>query len=52
MKTGLFALAVGALVGIGSASADDWPAFRGPAGNGLSAEKSAPTTWSKDKNIK
>jgi len=52
MKTGLFALTLGVLVGIGSASADDWPAFRGPAGNGLSTEKSAPTTWSKDKNIK
>ena len=33
-------------------SADDWPAFRGPAGNGISTEKSAPTTWAADKNIK
>src|SRR3954471_3176803 len=52
MKTGLFALVLVVLAGIGSASADDWPAFRGPAGNGLSTEKSAPTTWAKDKNIK
>ncbi len=52
MKTGLFALAIGALIQIGSVSADDWPAFRGPAGNGISTEKTAPTTWAKDKNIK
>ncbi len=36
----------------GTAQADDWPAWRGPAGNGLSAERSAPTTWAPDKNIK
>ena len=52
MKTGLFALALAALIQIGSVSADDWPAFRGPSGNGVSTEKSAPTTWAKDKNIK
>ena len=32
--------------------ADDWPSFRGPSGNGLSAEKSAPAVWSAEKNIK
>ncbi|HVR86040.1 MAG TPA: PQQ-binding-like beta-propeller repeat protein [Planctomycetota bacterium] len=52
MKTGLLILAVGALIPIGSAFADDWPAFRGPAGDGISTEKSAPTSWGKDKNIK
>jgi outer membrane protein assembly factor BamB len=36
----------------GTAAADDWPSWRGPAGNGLSAEKSAPTTWGPDKNVK
>jgi len=52
MKTGFYVLALAALIQVVPASADDWPAFRGPAGNGISAEKSAPTTWSKDKNIK
>lgn len=30
----------------------DWPAFRGPHGNGFSEEKNVPTEWSKEKNIK
>ena len=37
---------------VGTASADDWPAFRGPAGDGVSAEKNAPVTWGPDKNVK
>ncbi len=36
----------------GTAAADDWPAWRGPAGNGLSAEKTAPAAWGSDKNVK
>jgi len=36
----------------GVSRADDWPAFRGPSGNGVSAEKSAPTEWSASKNVK
>ncbi len=52
MKTGLWTLALGSAVLIGSAAADDWPSFRGPAGDGRSTEKSAPTTWSRDKNVK
>jgi outer membrane protein assembly factor BamB len=35
-----------------AAAADDWPSWRGPAGNGLSAEKKAPTTWGPEKNIR
>lgn len=35
-----------------SLSAGDWPAFRGPNGDGISTEKNVPTEWSKDKNIK
>ncbi len=35
-----------------AAAAGDWPAFRGPNGNGLSDEKHAPLEWSKDRNIK
>jgi outer membrane protein assembly factor BamB len=52
MRTVLLATMIGLAVLIGSASADDWPSFRGPAGDGVSTEKSAPTTWAKDKNIK
>src|SRR5262245_14741227 len=32
-------------------SASDWPQFRGPAGDGLTAEKQLPAEWGKDKNI-
>ena len=34
----------------GKASADDWPAWRGPLGTGV-AESSAPTSWSDEENI-
>src|SRR6185436_1207932 len=52
MSAKLLGLTVALLVAAGTLSADDWPAFRGPAGNGISAEKSAPTTWAADKNVK
>jgi hypothetical protein len=52
MSSKIFGIAVALLVGAGTISADDWPAFRGPAGNGTTPEKSAPTTWAPDKNIK
>ncbi len=32
-------------------SADDWPAWRGPLGNGVSAETDAPMKWSASENI-
>jgi outer membrane protein assembly factor BamB len=35
----------------GLAWGDDWPAFRGPNGNGLSSEKKAPTVWAPDRNL-
>jgi outer membrane protein assembly factor BamB len=50
MKTWLTTLAL--LIPIAATFADDWPAFRGPAGDGISGEKNAPTAWGKDKNIK
>ncbi len=31
--------------------AEDWPAFRGPRGNGTSLEKDVPLKWSKQENI-
>ena len=40
------------LVFAGTLGADDWPAFRGPSGNGISSEKTAPLTWSAEKNVK
>ena len=52
MSAKLLGVAAALVIGAGTLSADDWPAFRGPAGNGMSAEKSAPTTWAADKNIK
>jgi outer membrane protein assembly factor BamB len=33
-------------------TAEDWPQFRGPTGQGISAEKNLPTEWGPDKNIK
>jgi outer membrane protein assembly factor BamB len=32
-------------------SAENWPAWRGPSANGLSAEKGLPSTWTKDENV-
>jgi outer membrane protein assembly factor BamB len=52
MRSKLMVVAAGLLACAGTSSADDWPAFRGPAGDGISSEKSAPTTWAPDKNIK
>lgn len=35
-----------------AAMAGDWPAFRGPAGNGVSSEDKAPLHWGPEKNIR
>ena len=32
-------------------SADNWPAWRGPTGDGVCREKSVPLTWSRDENV-
>lgn len=34
------------------ARADNWPAWRGPTGQGFSAEKNLPTKWSATQNVK
>lgn len=34
-----------------SASAADWPQFRGPAGDGHAAAKNLPTTWNESTNV-
>ena len=42
----LLALALG-----GAASAEEWPTWRGPDGNGTSDEHPLPTRWSADENV-
>ena len=32
-------------------AADNWPQWRGPGGNGISAEKNLPVEWSAEKNV-
>jgi len=34
------------------AGAEDWPQFRGPAGNGHAATRDVPTTWSEAENVR
>src|SRR5438067_2119406 len=34
------------------ARADNWPGWRGPTGQGTSAEKNLPTKWSATENVK
>ncbi|MGD9856234.1 MAG: PQQ-binding-like beta-propeller repeat protein [Planctomycetaceae bacterium] len=36
---------------ITSASAENWPGFKGATGNGLSSEKHLPTKWSENENL-
>jgi outer membrane protein assembly factor BamB len=36
---------------VGSALAENWPAWRGPTGDGISNEKGIPTHWSETENI-
>jgi outer membrane protein assembly factor BamB len=35
----------------GTLSAENWPSWRGPQGNGVSAEQGLPVTWGPDQNI-
>jgi outer membrane protein assembly factor BamB len=37
---------------VAAARADNWPAWRGPTGQGHSAEKNLPTKWSAKENVK
>jgi outer membrane protein assembly factor BamB len=41
----------GVLLAAATASADDWPHWRGPNRDGVSAEKNLPTSWGPEKNI-
>jgi outer membrane protein assembly factor BamB len=49
MKTLLFAAFVS--VGASAATAQDWPDFRGPGGQGHSTERGLPLEWSETKNV-
>jgi outer membrane protein assembly factor BamB len=51
MKRCLVALA-GCFLLAGLAAADNWPAWRGPRGDGHSNDKDAPLTWSKKDNVR
>src|SRR4051812_36596808 len=44
-------LALMLLTVAGGASAEDWPQFRGPGGQGHSSEHGLPTTWSETQNV-
>src|SRR5262245_24165173 len=43
---------VGLLACLALAHADDWPAWRGPDGQGHCAEKNLPLKWSRTENVK
>jgi outer membrane protein assembly factor BamB len=42
---------IAAALGLSSASAEEWPGWRGPRGDGTSIESSLPVRWSKTENI-
>jgi hypothetical protein len=37
---------------VAAAHAENWPGWRGPRGDGTSAEKHVPSTWSQDENVR
>jgi outer membrane protein assembly factor BamB len=37
---------------VAAAHAENWPGWRGPRGDGTSAEKDVPTTWGPDENVR
>ena len=41
-----------AIVCVGYATGEDWPGFRGPAGNGIATDEAPPLTWNATTNIK
>jgi outer membrane protein assembly factor BamB len=52
MKTPLSIAALAILFLAASARGDDWPAWRGPTGQGLSSESNLPLTWSPTENVR
>ncbi len=51
MRRSLIAALVILLASASSSQGDNWPQWRGPALNGVSAETGLPTTWDADTNI-
>ena len=51
MKRVLILTAIVLLGGRAAASAQDWPAFRGPGGQGHSAERDLPLEWAETRNV-
>lgn len=51
MRRGILLTFSIALLVIRSASADNWPQWRGPSLNGISSEKNLPTRWSAEENV-
>src|SRR5262245_1310414 len=49
---GSWALGIGAALSVSASAAEQWPAWRGRDGSGVSQEKNVPTEWTPDKNIK
>ncbi|HEY1186354.1 MAG TPA: PQQ-binding-like beta-propeller repeat protein [Gemmata sp.] len=47
----LFVAALCVAASATTASADNWPQWRGPKNDGVSAEKGLPTEWGADKNV-
>jgi len=52
MRTRLFVLLVLLASASVALSADSWPGFRGPAGDGRADGKSVPTQWSEKENVR
>src|SRR4051794_14793169 len=52
MKIDAFFRLLSATALISSASAANWPAWRGPAADGVSPEEKLPETWSAAENVK
>lgn len=51
MSRKLFLVFVAVFCSLAVASADNWPQWRGPALNGISAEKNLPLKWTTEENI-
>lgn len=52
MKVRMIVLTVALLASTAAVRAEEWPGWRGPRGDGTSAETSVPLTWGKTKNIR
>ncbi len=49
MRVSILILALS--IGVSTGAAEDWPHWRGPTANGVSAETNLPTTWTDTENI-